>query len=372
MRILWLDEVGNLPAHRPIIDKIQWAGFPVDLLIADHRVVGQHWELYKAQSTLSTYIGYDLIISATHDGNPHVSGFLDRVAKPHSVVSIEHDPFRDAVETCPKPLSKHVLAFTSRAEKYLSTRGYTYKRAQWSKTEIPTGPITTDARPNEDAVVFTDPQWKLPESDIFRKVWVKDFLGCYNAKGPNVLKGAFKTAKGSAYLPQIARFWLLSETSAYIDALVFGCIPILHNATIIREDRHNDIVSKVRLRKKSSREVFDLLAVTATNLKDKIKALQNNPKNYEDTLTILRGDWFPKDYEQWPLASDVVLDTVLEHALGSSNRVGAARSVIRLYHSELSRAPDKAGLLHWAASGSEDDILRTIRSSKEYQIKHPK
>lgn len=372
MRILWLDEVGNLPAHRPIIDKLKWAGFSPDILIADHRIPGYHWELYSAKSTVAAHIGYDLIISATHDGNPHVAKFLATIAKPNSIIDIEHDPFRDAVEVCPKTLSKCVLAFTHRAERHLSVHGYTYKRAQWSKMEIPTCPIKTTAIPSEDAVVFTDPQWKLPTPGIFREVWVKDYLGCYSVKGPNVLKGAFETAKGSAYLPQIAKYWLLSETSAYIDALVFGCIPILHNATIVRETKYNNIVSKVRTRKKSSGELFDLMAVTQTDMASKVKMLQQSPKDYEDTLALLRGDWFPADYDKWPKASDVVLDAVLEHALGGPDKVGMARAVIRLYHSELSRAPDEAGLLHWAASGSEDDILRTIRSSKEYTVKHPK
>jgi len=377
MRVLWIDVIGIIPAHRPLIDKLSWAGFRPDIVTVDHRIAGGSrimWDFYTKSDLRTQCAGYDSIICASHSGNPHLNKLLSDVAKPKSVIDVEHDPFRDAVEICRHELSNCVLAFTTRGEEYIKERGYTGKRAQYSKLEIVTTDISYRYPGNsiDNAVIFTDPgftdpSWYMCPTTAFRNVWFKDFL--YMRLPPNhkqVLGPPFTTSVGSAYLPQIAKFWIMAETSSYLDALLFGCVPILHHANILSETKVDDVISDIRMKKRSSNETFSLKAVTSKNLDAKI-ALLHKPDVYAATLSNLKTSWFPTDYNTWPKASDVLLDTLLTPVVGAEN-VGVARMVIKCYRDILNRAPDKPGMLHWIKNSRDEDHLKDIlRSSREYQ-----
>ena len=179
----------------------------------------------------------------------------------------------------------------------------------------PIDDVKHDGDPEQDAVVIGSHKYlylagtKFEMNGSFRRVWMKKFMesdpvieGCEAA--PSCCTGL----GGVPYLPQFSKFWFVVESSCYVEALMFGCIPILWSPHTKVLGEVDDIISSVEAKKNSVVERLKIPAIVPTDIDRKIKVLREDPQRYQETLAKLSQPFLFPDMKSLPTTVEVLTE----------------------------------------------------------------
>lgn len=271
-------------------------------------------------------IGYDFILWAVHSATSwQLRNFQQQVKPKIGHIDLEHDLFvNDLPEhslVCGKSL---LVTFQKRhydmSIKHLSN-GREIINARWPKLDIKYKTLTfSEIDPWNDVILIGTGIWQgknfanLPLFSPFRKVWYKKYVNSWTIKGINSLLDPFTGPSGSKYCADACKFFMTIGSSCYQDALLFGSIPILMPAPIIKQEPIDDIISVVTIKQWMPPGVAPFKAITTENLEEKLTCLRNDHSLYKNIHRELFLEWFDSDYFALPTAHEVIWDFIKENS----------------------------------------------------------
>lgn len=331
MKVLWVYEEGMLESQQHIIDHLRNNDCEVTLECVCFEKNGDRWGRFShpAMTTKHGPKHYDFHIMSTHNGNPNVEQF-QKFSRPRiGCIDIEHDLFHPVPERSPDRQSVGVFVFTKQHEVHLKQIPNIKKiHARWYKldgsvvsneTLFETFPIKDEFgvySPGADAVIIGSNHWPWPEvpemiSRCFHYVWYKPYHALDNTmRGSVRLPGSFENAQGVNSLNRVSRFWFTFESSCFVEALLYGCIPILCSDAIIERERVSEYIDVVKIianRQAGTGQFRTVAAVTLHDWKKKFSALQRDLKAQRDVYHALRSFWFHDDVLSWPTVHEQLL-----------------------------------------------------------------
>jgi hypothetical protein len=282
-------------------------------------------ERLGAHNTIEAHrsFDYDFIVSCTHNGNPSMCRFQDSVVPRLGTYDIEHDLFHDAPEHSPLYQACGVLTFTRSHDGYIERQRLPDHRARWYKMDQmqPHPEIVRAAagkwpfNPGADAVLIgsdlIDREKGFPKQFAyhFHTVWYKPYSAhepaCRNTAR---LGGPFTDAAGTGLLSQCSRYWFTVESSCFVEALCWDCLPILWNDRVLREQVVDEFLSRVVIlcdtpTPETQREV---LAFTTKDFNRKFGAIWKDYRIAFDLIARLKEEYLGLDYASRPKAHEVL------------------------------------------------------------------
>jgi len=339
MRLLYLMQASLETCQDHIVEHLRDAGHHVDveIVVPEHpqfnipaytgkrRTLGLTEKVFTDQCSAA---GYDAIISCLHNNEPAVRQFVETVKPRMGYIDVEHD-LLGPPERVVRPRSLGVVAYHKKQHKWLLEQGYRSIMARWYKLDVDYDPADVEAiqwfqdtQPSADAVFIGSCHQNVAGmirkrvpfeyGHLFRKVWYKRFLSTDTVlkEGTHELPPIFDTPRGSFYCAGIAGYHFTAGSSSYLDALLFGSIPILYGVKGLAEKQVSDVLSMV-----SYKPFFPCgygLAVTTTNLDHKINLLRSSPQLFFATFERLRSEWFVPDLAELPSTGEAICRLIAE------------------------------------------------------------
>jgi len=271
---------------------------------------------------------YDVIVLCIHcRKSQRMNRFQKRVTPRLGYVFLEHDLLAPEPERGIRRKTLGVVSFQEKHRQALRQAGYRTVMAKWNKLDADYPEYAmAGASPWEDAVLIGSSHplmsrrmaksVEFEHPGVFRTVWYKP----WNTSDREVKKGTvrlpsiFESPRGGKYCADIAKFHLSCGSSSLLDALLFGCMPVLYlppaggalvsglGRTIeFSETAVDEIVSRVNF------GAFNPgYAVTSTELARKVEMLRRDRALFDSTLDRLKAEWFPDDYASLPSTGEAV------------------------------------------------------------------
>lgn len=340
MRILYVVQAMFEHGHQHIVDFLRQRGCKVEVVTIKHdghmyNGIGKYKTTMRygdfcgqAMVQKCNQIKYDVIIFTIHSTGFKGAGstptnaigrFQTKVSPRLGYVDIEHDLLFS--NPCHSMLQKSlgIVSFHGPHVQFLEKLGYQTHMAQWYKLGEqlpPHGMANVD--PLQDAVFVgtNSPGWmihlnkhqQLPYGKLFRNVWYKRFTPKDDQlkAGTKRLPPPFDGPTGVAQCAKIAKFFFVRSSSCLLEAMLYGSIPILYNVGEQPTEQVTEVVSRVKIPRDVRYPCEQMLAVTPTDLDKKVKLLRKQPDVYQETLALLKQDWFPEDYQALPTTHETV------------------------------------------------------------------
>ena len=304
-KILFIDEGHGPLTRKYIVDGLTNNGHLVSTYSTHYTGLGP-WKEMSTPELISKHqkANFDFIVISTHNGNPNVIKYQRQVKPKYGYIDVEHDLFASYVEVSPRERQLGACAFTQMQHQWLQKRKIPILNARWPKLDIDTSSIPSRVsvsvtNPYENAIVigtYVVPKQDVTEySSVFNKIWYKRWVNTDAVwTGTDSLPDDYCATDAIACCSIIAKFWFVVQSSAFVEALLFGCIPILYRSHVVQQTPYSDILTKLTIAKHGAEPTsqITLLAVTADNLAYKINKLRMDSACYQHTLDTLRAEWF--------------------------------------------------------------------------------
>jgi hypothetical protein len=353
MKILYLISGQSETIHKHIVEYLEQVygaevhpvsvTIPVTYNIYRFRAVcyGEVEDKSRPELTIQQFIKrcntekYDVVLIACDTIHPNTKALENNFSPTLGYIDIEHDLIGYRLSGGVKRNNIGCPAFHLKHEANLKSKGYKTVRTRWHKIDAQYPPYQfDDPQPWKDAVLIgsNDPiylgQLKKHEpfeyGHLFRTVWYKRWhpVDKQIKAGTKLSPQICDTPRGTWYCAKLAKFHFTCGSSSFMDALLWGCIPILWRADkkeaprrITGERPVNDIVSEidfVPFVSHGTGEDGKGFAVTTKNMDHKIETLRSDPAVYAATLEKLKEGWFPDDYMSWPTVQESVIQLIEE------------------------------------------------------------
>jgi len=271
---------------------------------------------------------YDAIVLCIHcRKSQRMIRFQKRVTPRLGYVFLEHDLLAPEPERGIRRKTLGVVSFQKKHQRALKQAGYKSVMAKWNKLDADYPEYTmAGASPWEDAVLIgsshpimsrrmaKDVEFEYP--GLFRTVWYKPWnVSDRTVKiGTVRLPSIFESPRGGKYCADIAKFHLSCGSSSLLDALLFGCMPILYlppaGGALVNGLGRPIEFSEIAVDEIVSRVNFGAFnpgyAVTSTELSRKVGMLRGDRALFDSTLDRLRAEWFPSEYALLPSTGEAV------------------------------------------------------------------
>jgi hypothetical protein len=183
-------------------------------------------------------------------------------------------------------------------------------KSQWNKVEIDYDTVELEgSNIDKDAIYIGthNPRVKkylrMDHEDsyfkLFRKIWYKPYLTPkWLKKGTIQLPKEFWGTEGTYHCSKIAKIWFTYGSSSYMDALLYGCIPILLPSPKMKIiEKKNSYLHKVKLFSDWQVKQVKFNALVCTKGIGKvIKKLQSNDEFFQEVLEKLKDEWWDDEH----------------------------------------------------------------------------
>jgi len=318
MRVLFIVGTVVFDVFTHMVDFFQKNGIEVDV----KKVVGSkkkgNWKDLKYNSrnyyNLCRKRNYDFILVNTHT-NP-LKSFFQAVKPKIGFIGIEHDLLKFPPQIFPNYRKSAMLTFQKYDYAYAKKLGdRSVLNCRWTKLDTEYDYVDynmLNINQYEDAIVTSGPGISDKNFsngiDGFNKLWCKKYTSGSNVPtGTETLPDIFYYPKGVKYCCDACKFIITARSSIYLEALLFGSMPILLNKDLESESRVNDLISKVAL---YGRPDFKFNAITTTDCGYKVDKLRNDTTLFEEIRMKLLYQWVEKDYFQLPSTHEAIYNYI--------------------------------------------------------------
>jgi hypothetical protein len=309
-KVLYICNIGQIPAQQHIIDFLR----EKDIEVYVEEAGG--WETLKFENTHFIYQHvnrkYDFIIFNAHYDEAPMKAFFTSVRPRIGFIDVSHDLLEQALPHIMRPYrvegDSAVLLFHKvhrmAAELYFSNYR-TLIRSRWYKLDMDYSPIS-DARIDKwnDAIMIGN--HLKPYRDLlvipegFRKIWYKQKFDEDVVEGTEMLPAIYNGPQGLRQCADSCKFALSSHSSALIESLLFGQIPIFLPGFYKEQKKLNDVISII-----SIADFNGVRAITSENLAHKLTILRDEQK-FKEIHNNLYSQWFEDSYLELPSAHEVI------------------------------------------------------------------
>lgn len=311
MKILYLLHRVEVPVHKHIIGFLRSKDIIVDVYLIGPGQLGKNvWsELNSIRyANILRQKRYDFIISNTHSGA--LKPLFQRVKPRCGYIDIEHDIFSNIPVRFPKSF---VFTFQDRHAVFCKKNKIPFIRCRWPKLDVPVENVSLGLDPWKEAVLIGTGSFnKIIEEGKsmhnlgFERLWYKKYLADWKAPfGTKALPDQFNGPIGLNYCLQNFKFVATRHSSAFVETLLMGGLPILLPDLITSEKKITDVVSEVTWDQKDSK-ISKFLTITTNNLQYKINTLRRFPYLFEITRKQLLDKWVKSDYYLLPPAYEAI------------------------------------------------------------------
>lgn len=314
MKVLYITHSPDLVSNRHIFDFLISNGIDLDIYSiynkkgGRNRILKNNTFFYEDFEKPEVYNKinkkkYDFIISNCH--SERFKKLYSNVKPKGGYIDTPHDLFTPIPNRFPK---SKVFVFNKRQRDYCINNKKDFYYCRWPKLDIKYENYhfsKIDKR--NDAILIGDRNFTTTirknkncvdvEHNCFKVLWYKKYrsndLCC---KDTTPLPNKFIGPRGIKYCCDHSEFILTIGSSCFVEAILFGSIPILLPNKITSCKEINSILSKVFVKGAGS-----VIAITAKNLNEKIKMLKNNPKLLNKTKRKMLSYWVDDDYFNLPI-----------------------------------------------------------------------
>lgn len=311
MKILLVTEEDNRFSMIRIGQKLRKEGHQFDVFFVDVGGAGPKW---KELSDCG--VKYDFQFLSADFNNHYGAQFLERNIPTVGRYLIPHDLLTGAFVIPEKTLA--VAAFHNLHLKFIEQQGVHPLICQWPKLYAKRIKSMADPAAGSNAVIigsrYVNRIKPFLYKDFFTDVYykprrIKDIHPtCTNIEqeGTHVI----------ASLPLLAKTWFTVQSSAFVEALMFHCLPILWGTDIVFEQKVTSLISRVGIKKIAPEcDMNDMLfnAVTTRDMEYKLPILLDEDERAA-VVQQLRDDWIGEGYSYRPQLEDALMRHMEMHA----------------------------------------------------------
>ena len=259
---------------------------------------------------------WDLIVWCDHERCEPYQKFQSQVKPRLGNLSLEHD-----ILSLEPEYSRHnntgVFCFTKPHYDFCIKKGLKPIKARWYKLDMPQSPYSVSPLRDKSAVWIGSnytPLEKMMHKDQEFKYANNFTVRLYKAYGAYdtpkkgflqspMLYGAAATKKCAG----IAKYWIMVNSSSYLDALMFGCIPVIYDTPSNPYFRkQNDYLANGLLSVGVFQNKIPIYYISYKDLPQKMTVLEDEAI-CNKTIEMLKEPWLFDNYEQLPTVSEEIL-----------------------------------------------------------------
>jgi hypothetical protein len=265
----------------------------------------------RVAALLRNYSGkIDFCVTCCHNGNPVMKHLQKEMVVKYGNYDIEHDLYSCLYELSPDGTSLGSFAFTKLQKEYLEKKKRKIFPALWYKYDQSESIPEVTVQIGKTALVVDDLYLGMRDEPfrhfgLFDKVFLKPRAqldeGKRIAEGCSVKYAEWYGTEAMLTIGKQALFWFSKESSAIVEALFLGRVPVLYFPDTpdreggflseIKEEPLDDVLSRVTIESQfiHGRE---MLAVTHTgDIAHKIAVLRDNHERREIVIRTLLEQW---------------------------------------------------------------------------------
>jgi len=234
----------------------------------------------------------DFCIMICHNGNPVMRFFQDNFNPKYGYYDIEHDLFTLRPELTVAKKAWGTFAFTQLHLNYLTEINRHALKARWYKFDQ----FTFKQIDWNSALIVNSARIDQSKSFEYLHLFNKTYLKPHSSSKLNSLEKntitntEWKNTQTLFDIGAICGFWFIHSSSAFVEALMLDCIPIIwRNKNYTYKKESTTILSTVQIQKLNNTRIHALIA--DEDLPDKIQKLKQSENLRKETLQILKHEW---------------------------------------------------------------------------------
>jgi len=259
---------------------------------------------------------WDLIVWCDHERCEPYQKFQRNVKPAIGNLSLEHD-----ILTLEPEYSRHnnvgVFAFTKPHYDSCTEKGLKPIKARWYKIDMPeqieawfplrivTAIWIGSNYPAFEKIMKKDEEFEY--ADQFQSRIYKAYGG-YDTPKKGFIEHAFlHGARATRRCADIAKYWIMIDSSSYLDALMFGCIPVIYDTpenpyfTKEKDTLVDGVLSRGYYRKK-----LPIYYISYEDLPQKMRLLED--EDYcNNIIEKLKEPWLFDNYKSLPTVTEEIL-----------------------------------------------------------------
>jgi len=316
MKVLFVTHKVQVPVIQHILDLFENNGIKTVLEIVPEALKASPWkDVWGKFKTKQFYdktnkACYDYIISNTHSS--YIPQFFENVKPKIGFIDIEHDLFSFVPEYGIKETT--IFTFHDKHYEFCLHEEINAVRCKWPLLNVTTPKTTFSAIDKWEDAIFIgsylfnkDKDYTLP---VFKTIWHKKYRDDdFTFKDMGVLPTEFCGPIGTKLCAEHCNFFITLNSSCFVEALLLGCLPIILPDYIIDEKIYSEVLSEVTIKNGPS-FIENILAVTTTNLSEKLSILRFDQNLFKETIQSMLNNWVKDDYYTLPDASKALLDFI--------------------------------------------------------------